>query len=114
MREPSAPRGSARLPARPGRTDPGEVPAEDRHRPGDPDPCPLESLAQPAQSRHAAARRPWPVHTQDERCSGVAARAIDLATGERTEGPLFRSGDGRRLDRHATYIVAAYVAGAAR
>ncbi|MCW2935285.1 MAG: integrase [Actinomycetia bacterium] len=28
------------------------------------------------------------------------ARAIDLATGERTEGPLFLAGDGRRLDRH--------------
>jgi hypothetical protein len=35
------------------------------------------------------------------------ARAIDLAIGERCEGPVF-------LDRHATYIVAAYVAGAAR
>jgi integrase/recombinase XerD len=42
------------------------------------------------------------------------ARAIDLATGERTDGPLFLGSDGRRLDRHATYIVAAYVAGAAR
>ena len=28
------------------------------------------------------------------------ARAIDLATGERTEGPLFVTADGRRLDRH--------------
>jgi integrase/recombinase XerD len=28
------------------------------------------------------------------------ARAIDLATGERTEGPLFTAGAGRRLDRH--------------
>jgi integrase/recombinase XerD len=28
------------------------------------------------------------------------ARAIDLATGERTEGPLFVTEDGRRLDRH--------------
>ena len=27
-------------------------------------------------------------------------RAIDLATGERTEGPLFTTADGRRLDRH--------------
>ena len=87
------------------------------------------------------------------------ARAIDLAIGERTEGPVFPATDGRRLDRHgagrvvrkvaldagvplrdvreaashadprttmrydrargsldrhATYIVAAYVAGAAR
>ena len=42
------------------------------------------------------------------------ARAIDLAIGERTEGPIFLAADGRRLNRHATYIVAAYVAGAAR
>ena len=28
------------------------------------------------------------------------ARAIDLAVGERTEGPLFVTTDGRRLDRH--------------
>jgi integrase/recombinase XerD len=28
------------------------------------------------------------------------ARAIDLATGERCDGPLFLTGDGRRLDRH--------------
>ena len=28
------------------------------------------------------------------------ARAIDLAMGERTEGPLFVTADGRRLDRH--------------
>ena len=28
------------------------------------------------------------------------ARAIDLATGERCDGPLFLNGDGRRLDRH--------------
>jgi integrase/recombinase XerD len=75
------------------------------------------------------------------------ARAIDLAVGERSEGPLFLATDGpmarpprggadrppgrlpRRdhqtgraahlrargsLDRHATYIAAAYLAGAAR
>ena len=29
------------------------------------------------------------------------ARAIDLAIGERSEGPLFLAGDGRRLDRYA-------------
>jgi site-specific recombinase XerD len=29
------------------------------------------------------------------------ARAVDLAVGERTEGPIFCFGDGRRLDRHA-------------
>jgi integrase/recombinase XerD len=28
------------------------------------------------------------------------ARAIDLAIGERTEGPIFLAADGRRLDRH--------------
>jgi integrase/recombinase XerD len=28
------------------------------------------------------------------------ARAIDLAVGERTEGPVFLAPDGRRLDRH--------------
>jgi site-specific recombinase XerD len=28
------------------------------------------------------------------------ARVIDLAIGERTEGPLFIASDGRRLDRH--------------
>jgi integrase/recombinase XerD len=28
------------------------------------------------------------------------ARAIDLATGERCDGPLFLTADGRRLDRH--------------
>ena len=28
------------------------------------------------------------------------ARAIDLAIGERTEGPVFVAADGRRLDRH--------------
>jgi integrase len=30
------------------------------------------------------------------------ARAIDLAIGERTEGPLFIAPDGRRHDRHGT------------
>ena len=29
-----------------------------------------------------------------------AARAIDLAVGERTDGPVFLATDGRRLDRH--------------
>lgn len=34
------------------------------------------------------------------------ARAIDLAIGERSEGPIFVTSDGRRLDRHsATRIV---------
>ena len=29
------------------------------------------------------------------------ARAVDLAVGERAEGPIFLGADGRRLDRHA-------------
>ena len=28
------------------------------------------------------------------------ARAVDLAIGERSEGPVFLRGDGQRLDRH--------------
>jgi integrase/recombinase XerD len=28
------------------------------------------------------------------------ARAIDLAIGDRAEGPIFLAADGRRLDRH--------------
>src|SRR5437870_11943090 len=28
------------------------------------------------------------------------ARAIDLTTGERCDGPIFLTADGRRLDRH--------------
>jgi integrase/recombinase XerD len=45
------------------------------------------------------------------------ARAIDLAIDERTDGPLFLARydrAGTSLDRHATYIVATYIAGAAR
>jgi len=30
------------------------------------------------------------------------ARAIDLAIGERSEGPIFLTADGRRLDRHGS------------
>jgi integrase/recombinase XerD len=34
------------------------------------------------------------------------ARSIDLVAGERTDGPVFLAGDGRRLDRHgAGWIV---------
>jgi hypothetical protein len=29
------------------------------------------------------------------------ARALDLATGERLDGPIFIEPDGKRLDRHA-------------
>jgi hypothetical protein len=42
------------------------------------------------------------------------ARAIDLAIGERAEGPIFVGTNGERLDRHATYIVAAFLAGSRR
>lgn len=42
------------------------------------------------------------------------ARAIDLAIGERVEGPVFLATNGDRLDRHAAYVVAAFLAGAAR
>jgi integrase/recombinase XerD len=38
------------------------------------------------------------------------ARAIDLAIGERCEGPLFLAADGRRLDRHGTGRVVRRVA----
>ena len=35
-----------------------------------------------------------------QRRQGNAARAIDLAIGERSDGPVFLAPDGRRLDRH--------------
>jgi integrase/recombinase XerD len=38
------------------------------------------------------------------------ARAIDLAVGERTEGPIFLAADGRRLDRHGAGRVVRRVA----
>ena len=38
------------------------------------------------------------------------ARAIDLAIGERTEGPVFPATDGRRLDRHGAGRVVRKVA----
>ena len=38
------------------------------------------------------------------------ARAIDLAAGERPEGPLFVTGDGRRLDRHGAARIVQRVA----
>jgi integrase/recombinase XerD len=38
------------------------------------------------------------------------ARAIDLAVGERSEGPLFLSADGQRLDRHAAARIVGRVA----
>jgi integrase/recombinase XerD len=38
------------------------------------------------------------------------ARAIDLATAERTDGPVFLAHDGRRLDRHGAGRVVRKVA----
>jgi integrase len=38
------------------------------------------------------------------------ARAIDLAVGERSEGPLFLAVDGQRLDRHAAARIVARIA----
>jgi integrase len=42
------------------------------------------------------------------------ARAIDLAVGERSEGPVFLAGDGLRLDRHGAARVVRRVARRAR
>jgi integrase/recombinase XerD len=42
------------------------------------------------------------------------ARAIDLAIGERTEGPVFLAADGRRLDRHGAGRIVRNTAGRAR
>jgi integrase/recombinase XerD len=41
------------------------------------------------------------------------ARAIDLAIGERCDGPVFLAGDGRRLDRHGAARIVRRVAGRA-
>jgi len=38
------------------------------------------------------------------------ARAIDLAVGERAEGPLFLGADGQRLDRHAAARIVGRIA----
>jgi integrase len=38
------------------------------------------------------------------------ARAIDLAIGERTEGPIFLAPDGRRLDRHGAGLIVGRIA----
>ena len=38
------------------------------------------------------------------------ARAIDLAIGERSEGPVFLAADGRRLDRHGAARIVRRVA----
>jgi len=42
------------------------------------------------------------------------ARAIDLAIGERTEGPVFVAADGRRLDRHGAWRIVRRTARRAR
>jgi integrase len=44
--------------------------------------------------------RPGRTRRRAIRLDHAPARAIDLAIGERTNGPLFRAADGRRLDRH--------------
>jgi integrase len=41
------------------------------------------------------------------------ARAVDLAIGERTGGPLFVTADGRRLDRHGAARIVRRVTGRA-
>jgi site-specific recombinase XerD len=41
------------------------------------------------------------------------ARAIDLAIGERCDGPIFLTADGRRLDRHGAARIVRRVAGRA-
>jgi integrase/recombinase XerD len=41
------------------------------------------------------------------------ARALDLAIGERSDGPLFLGPDGRRLDRHGAARIVRRVAGRA-
>jgi len=38
------------------------------------------------------------------------ARAIDLAIGERRDGPIFLAADGRRLDRHSAAQIVRRVA----
>ena len=38
------------------------------------------------------------------------ARAVDLAVGERSEGPLFLGADGQRLDRHAAARIVGRIA----
>jgi integrase/recombinase XerD len=38
------------------------------------------------------------------------ARAIDLAVGERTDGPVFLAADGQRLDRHGARRIVRKVA----
>jgi Phage integrase family len=55
--------------------------------------------------RTSASRLDYESHTTGGKAVTIplaprTARAIDLAIGERTEGPLFVTADGRRLDRH--------------
>ena len=38
------------------------------------------------------------------------ARVIDLAIGERSEGPIFLAADGRRLDRHGAWRIVRRIA----
>jgi integrase/recombinase XerD len=96
-RNPHQPRSSrpARLPSR-----------ESRHRP-------RATSARPGSSRKAPAlqlglergRRTLTITRKGGKVVTIplapqTARAIDLAIGERTGGPVFLAADGRRLDRH--------------
>ena len=57
--------------------------------------------ASPATWKPAAApERPSPGKVVTIPLAPRTARAIDLAVGERTDGPVFLAADGRRLDRH--------------
>jgi len=66
-----------------------------------------------SQSQHVSSSHLLPSSIKSRRRGGIGApkvatiplasrtaRAIDLAIGERCEGPVFLGADGRRLDRH--------------
>ena len=84
---------------RPAATDPDQVQAEDRHRLCDPNPRPLESLAQPPLPRHPPARHPWSMHTQDERFSGVEPDVEVELAAEVLPRPGRRNPSEQRCDR---------------
>jgi integrase/recombinase XerD len=53
----------------------------------------------------SAATAPWSSPARADKVVTIplaprTVMAIDLAIGERTEGPLFATADGKRLDRH--------------
>ncbi len=72
--------------------------------------------------RRGARHRAWPPDADHHRKGGKivtiplaprTALAIDLAIGERSDGPLFLAPDGRRLDRHGAARIVRRVAGRA-